>query len=212
MSKGIDLAQYQAIIFDLGGVLLNIDYQASKRAFEKLGVADFDMHFSQLSQSHLFDRFETGMISSEYFREQIKKESRIKCAEHHIDAAWNAMLLDFPIQRLALLERLSTQLPLFLFSNTNEIHIRVFKNQLTDHGLLKRFENCFTQIYYSYELGMRKPHPKSFKHILELNGLDASLTLFIDDSKQHIEGAKKAGLRTILLDPSIDITQLFEND
>ena len=212
MSQRIDITQYHAIILDLGGVLLNIDYQASKRSFEELGVADFDKHFSQLSQSHLFDRFETGKVSSEYFRDQIKKESQISCDADQIDDAWNAMLLDFPIHRIAFLEQLSTQLPLFLFSNTNEIHIRVFKKQLQDLDLLTRFEKCFTHIYYSYELGMRKPHPESFKHILMLNSLDAASTLFIDDSQQHIEGAKKAGLKTILLDPTKDITQLFKND
>lgn len=212
MQKKIDLFSLNAIIFDLGGVLLNIDYQASKKAFEDLGVKDFDAHFSQLSQSKLFDKFETGKISPSLFRSEIKKESQIECSDKELDHAWNAMLLDFPIHRLELLESLTKKIPIYLFSNTNAIHIDVFKNRLQKSGLLNRFENTFNKIYYSYQLGLRKPHPESFVHILEERALDPSKTLFIDDSAQHIEGATQAGIKSILLDSKTDITQLFDND
>jgi len=202
---------YQAIIFDLGGVLLNIDYQSSKLAFEALGVDDFDLHFSQLSQSHLFDRFETGKISAANFRDEIKKESQIECSDMQIDDAWNAMLLDFPIHRIELLEELARNVPLYLFSNTNEIHISIFKERLKRLGLKKRFESAFKHLYYSYELGLRKPHPEGFNYILTENKLTPSKTLFIDDSPQHIEGAKKTGLQSYLLPPDQDILSLFKN-
>ena len=210
MEKLIDPLAFEAIIFDLGGVLLNIDYKASKTAFEALGVKDFDLHFSQLTQSELFDRFETGKISAEEFREKIKIESQIQCSDSQIDAAWNAMLLDFPLHRIELLEKLSGLVPLYLYSNSNEIHIRVFIKQLSGLGLLHRFENSFRNRYYSYELGMRKPHPESFLHIVRENKLDPSKTLFIDDSIQHIEGAKAAGLQAIFLPSTMDITALFK--
>ena len=210
MQKLIDPLAFEAIIFDLGGVLLNIDYKASKAAFEALGVKDFDLHFSQLTQSELFDRFETGKISAEEFREKIKLESQIHCSDSQIDAAWNAMLLDFPLHRIELLEMLSSLVPLYLFSNSNEIHIRVFKERLFDSGLQQRFENSFQQLYYSYELGLRKPHPESFLYLVRENKLDPSKTLFIDDSIQHIEGAKAAGLQAIFLPSAMDITALFK--
>ena len=209
MQNKINLSLYDAVILDLGGVLLNIDYQASKNAFEHLGVEDFDAHFSQLSQSHLFDKFETGKISPSDFRSEIKKESQIDCSDKELDAAWNAMLLDFPIHRIELLEILSEKIDLFLFSNTNAIHIDIFKKRLKNAGLLLRFEKAFNHIYYSYQLGLRKPHPESFVHILKEKALDPSKTLFIDDSSQHIEGATEAGIKSILLDPKTDITQLF---
>jgi HAD superfamily hydrolase (TIGR01509 family) len=211
MEQVINLYDYQSIIFDLGGVLLNIDYQKSKKAFEELGVHDFDAHFSQLSQSNLFDKFETGKISDTEFREEIKKESQITSSDRQIDHAWNAMLLDFPIHRIELLESLSKKLPLFLFSNTNEIHIKLFKTRLAELNLLHRFENAFQKIYYSFELGLRKPHPESFIHILKENNLNPSQTLFIDDSPQHIEGANKAGLQSKFLAPNLDVISLFEN-
>lgn len=213
MQNSINPLQYKAIIFDLGGVLLNIDYNKSKSAFETLGITDFDMHFSQLSQSHLFDRYEKGEVSSASFRNELKQESEIDCSDQELDHAWNAMLLDFPIHRLQLLENISQKIPLYLFSNTNEIHIKQFKIKLEEWGILNRFEEVFTKIYYSFEFSNRKPDPSSFERILKENNLEASQTLFIDDSPQHIEGAKKVGLHTVLLESTLDITNLLkEND
>ncbi len=212
MQHSIDPLRYKAIIFDLGGVLLNIDYQKSKAAFETLGIKDFDAHFSQLSQSHLFDRFETGKISSASFRKELRKESEINCSDKELDHAWNAMLLDFPMQRLQLLEKLSKQLPLYLFSNTNEIHITQFKNKLNEWKIRDRFEAAFTNIYYSFEFSHRKPDPTSFETLLNENNLAASEILFIDDSPQHIEGANKTGLQTLLLPSTLDITSIFINN
>jgi putative hydrolase of the HAD superfamily len=210
MESFVNSRNYQALIFDLGGVLLNIDYQASKRAFEALGVDDFDAHFSQLSQSHLFDDFERGKLSPANFRKAIKKEIRINCSDKEIDHAWNAMLLDFPLHRIELLETLSNQLPLYLFSNTNAIHIDLFKERMSSLGLLNRFEKAFKTRYYSFEIGRRKPDAESFRFILAENNLSPESTLFIDDSPQHIEGAKKVGIESILLSPKTDISQLFK--
>lgn len=210
MEAVLSIQNYQALILDLGGVLLNIDYYASKRAFETLGVDDFDNHFSQLSQSHLFDNFECGKLSPAQFRQAIKDESRITCSDEEIDIAWNAMLLDFPVHRIELLEKLSAQIPLFLFSNTNAIHISLFKQRMADLGLLHNFENAFKKCYYSYEIGQRKPDPESFRFILNEHNLNPASTLFIDDSPQHIEGAKQAGIKSILLSSGTDISQLFK--
>jgi putative hydrolase of the HAD superfamily len=210
MDEKIDITKYRALIIDLGGVLLNIDYQASKRAFESLGVSDFDAHFSQLAQSHLFDLFETGKISPEYFRREIKKEIPIACAQNDIDHAWNAMLLDFPIHRLELIEKLSVKLPVYLFSNTNVIHISLFKERMSKLKLLQRFEKAFKKCYYSYEIGHRKPDPESFLFILNENNLNPGSTLFIDDSAQHIEGAMQVGIDALLLHKERDISDVFK--
>ena len=82
-----------------------------------------------------------------------------------------------------------------------------FSNSLTIDKFY--FENSFQKIYYSFELGMRKPHPESFTHLLNENDLSPSKTLFIDDSEQHILGAQEAGLHSILLAPTLDVTSLF---
>ena len=212
MNPKFDPKHFDAIIFDLGGVLLNIDYQLSKCSFEKLGIQDFDLHFSQLAQSHLFDNFEKGTISAQDFRVALKKEGGLDCNDSEIDQAWNAMLLDFPIHRIDFLKSLSSKLPLFLFSNTNEIHIHEFTRRMKHEQLLSRFSNSFEKIYYSFQLGQRKPEPHGFIHILEENGLKASNTLFIDDSEQHVEGARKVGIQSVLLKPNLDVIELFNHE
>lgn len=206
----LDPNSFDAIIFDLGGVLLNIDYQASKKQFEILGIRDFDLHFSQMKQSHLFDNFEKGLISPSSFRKEIKKEGEISSSDEEIDLAWNAMLLDFPLHRLLFLEKIAKHVPCFLFSNTNAIHIQEFKNRMNAQKLISRFENAFQTIYYSFELGQRKPDSEGFLHILKENNLIAEKTLFIDDSEQHIEGAKKTGLQSILLNNATEVNELFK--
>src|SRR4051812_45032914 len=117
MIKGI-----KHIIFDLGGVLLNIDYRLTEEAFVEAGVRDFPELYSQLRQTDLFDRFETGQISAEEFVQSLQHASYIKVTEAQIIRAWNAMLLDYPLRRLQILQQLSLYYNLFLLSNTNEIH------------------------------------------------------------------------------------------
>ena len=192
------------LIIDLGGVLLNIDYQASKREFEALGVEDFDAHFSQMAQSHLFDRFETGKISADDFIDAIRKEGEIGSTDDEIIRAWNAMLLDFPLRRLEILEELSKEYKLYLFSNTNAIHILEFHRYLQEIGMLERFHSVFDKVYYSYAFGHRKPLPESFSALLEAEALQASECFFVDDSPQHIEGAQKAGIKSRLVTGGIE--------
>lgn len=212
MNKKLDPKSFEAIIFDLGGVLLNIDYQASKKQFEQLGIDDFDLHFSQMKQSQLFDKFEKGLITPRDFRNEIKKEGNIECTDAEIDHAWNAMLLDFPIQRMHFLEEIAKEIPIYLFSNTNEIHIQEFKKRMHTEKLLTRFENAFKKIYYSFELGEHKPKPAGFLQIINENGLDITKTLFIDDSIQHVEGAKKVGLQSVLLKSNEEVNELFSHE
>lgn len=188
---------YSAIIFDLGGVILNIDYHKTSQAFKKLGVTSFDDIYTQAKQSHLFDSYETGKISSSDFRQQIRELSGLNLSDIQIDEAWNAMLLDLPEGRLELLKSLSQEMPIFLYSNTNEIHYNAFRDyNLKTFGNKELLEEIFNQTYYSHHLQMRKPHAEGFEHIIQINGLTPEKTLFIDDSEQHLIGAKKVGLQT----------------
>lgn len=187
---------YQNIIFDLGGVILNIDYQLTIRAFEQLGLDDFASRYSQAIQSGLFDQYERGEISSAEFRDQIRLAFNSQIDNRKIDSAWNSMLLDLPISRISLLEELSKSRRIVLLSNTNEIHIDAFSQQLNELGVSERFERVFEKRYYSFEMGMRKPEERIFEYVLAQHDFLAEQTLFIDDSIQHIEGAKALGINT----------------
>ncbi len=207
----IPLNKYKNIIFDLGGVILNIDYDLTAKAFETLGLKQFDNLFSKAQQQQLFDLYEKGLISSDDFRETLNKRLKEPVNQLVLDDAWNAMLLDLPVSRLELLKKAQKTHRTFLLSNTNEIHILSFFKTLKQQFGIPNLSDHFEKVYLSYEIHLRKPDTEIFQFVLDTNQLDPSETLFIDDSPQHIEGAKKLGIQTYWLDVKKEsITELLE--
>jgi len=204
----IDLKGIRHIIFDLGGVILNIDYKLSAEAFKKLGANDFDELYSQAKQSELFDRLETGRISPNDFRNEVRRIFEATWSDTEIDSAWNAMLLDLPPTRIELLQELKKRYKIYLLSNTNQIHYDQYGRMLRERFGLNDLSEVFDKAYYSHEVGMRKPDAEVFEFVLNANAAEANETLFIDDSIQHIEGAKRIGLETYHLREE-DILGLF---
>lgn len=188
------------IIFDLGGVIINIDYALLIEAFSKIGLPHFEAYFSQKEQKKLFDFYEKGMISSQDFREELKRQCKPGTTNAEIDTAWNAMFLDLPKERLAVLLDTKNKYRTFLLSNTNEIHMIFINNYLKQRYKINNLEKHFEKVYLSYEVKMRKPDAEIFELVLNQNKLKKEETLFIDDSVQHIESANKLGISTILLD------------
>lgn len=187
------------IIFDLGGVIINIDYDAPGRELAKFGFDGFNEMFSQKAQTELFDDLETGNADQSDFRAWIRANSETELTDEQIDHAWWAILLDFPPQRLEALLDYKTKYRTFLLSNTTAHHVVRFHEILKQEFGQPTLEGYFEHVHYSNELGMRKPHPETFTHLCNLHGLRADETLFIDDSIQHVIGAKAAGLHTIHL-------------
>ena len=202
------MTEIKSIIFDLGGVILNLDYSKTEDEFKKIGVLHFKELYSQKKQTILFDDFEKGKIKPEVFISSLKDSENLKIREIDFINAWNAMLLEIPIEKLTFIYGLKKDYKIFLLSNTNEIHIKKFKEDLKKNNMLEQFYNCFDKIYYSSRMGKRKPEKSCFNQVLEENGLIAENTLFIDDSIQHIEGAKKAGIKTFHLEKNKSILDL----
>jgi HAD superfamily hydrolase (TIGR01549 family) len=198
-----------AIVFDLGGVILNIDYQLPVKAFKALGIDDFSKHFSQAQQTALLDNYETGRIRSDEFISEVSKFVKPGTTEAQIHAAWNSILLDLPEQRLFTLERAAENHRIFLLSNTNEIHIDEFNRYLLQAYSLPSLEPFFEKLYLSYEVGLRKPDRLIFEHVLADAGLKPESTLFIDDSIQHIQAASELGINTFHLQHE-DISDFLE--
>jgi len=197
----------RAIIFDLGAVLLNINYHKTIEEFEKLGIKNSSSFYSKKEQTNLFNLLETGKISEEDFTTEVKK--KCKCgSEKKIVSAWNAMLLDLPKHRVSLLKDLNKKYDIYLLSNTNSIHISEFKN-IMGYEKYEVFYKLFKKVYYSHEIGFRKPNKEAFQLILDENNLNADEVLFIDDSPQHIEGAKNLGIKTYHLKDGEEVTTLF---
>jgi glucose-1-phosphatase len=198
------------IIFDLGGVLLNLDYALTSKAFLALGMRDFDANFTQAQQVGWFDAFDKGSISPDEFRRFLRPHLPINTTDEAIDEAWNAMLLNLPIERLDLLRALGKRYRIFLLSNTNEIHVAAFSAYLQTTYGIPDFSDYFERWYYSCRIGMRKPDAEIFQYVLSENKLLAAETLFIDDSKQHIKGAMHVGLHTLFMPPEENINSLLK--
>jgi glucose-1-phosphatase len=197
----------KTIIFDLGAVLLNINYQLTLIEFTKLGVKNADSFYSKKVQTNLFNEIETGKISVDSFLKLLQKETE-KASTNEVRNAWNAMLLDLPKERIELLKKLKQDFPIYLLSNTNSIHISEFRKKIGETKY-QEFYNLFDKVYYSHEIGFRKPNKEAFQLILDENNLKANEVLFIDDSPQHIKGAKKLGIQTHHLLDTEEVTTLF---
>jgi len=190
----LSLSGIQNIIFDLGGVILNIDYQLTIDAFTALGISDFNSMYTQAAQSQLFDLLETGKCTDQEFRDGLKPLLPEGVTDAQIDAAWNALLQDLPAERLALVTAAKARYRTFLLSNTNSIHYVQYIADLKEAHGLDNMNSLFEKVYLSFEMGQRKPDVEIFETVVREQGLNPSETLFIDDSIQHIEGARKAGL------------------
>lgn len=197
----------KAIIFDLGAVILNINYQNTIDEFTKLGVNNAATFYSKKVQTNLFNQIETGMISSNEFLKALQKETK-NANINQVEKAWNAMLLDLPEERIQLIEKLKNNYSIYLLSNTNAIHIDAIKKQLGKRKWLA-FCKLFDKMYLSHELGLRKPDVKIFEYILNEQKLKAEEVFFIDDSPQHIASAKKIGIHCHHLLDDENITDLF---
>jgi HAD superfamily hydrolase (TIGR01509 family) len=203
MLKGI-----RNIIFDLGGVLLNIDPKKTIEAFGKLGMEQL-VGDKGLSYDHeIFYLMEQGKITSDEFRNGVRELLPNQVSYKEIDSAWTAMLLDFPTVRVKLVKNLHKDFKIYLFSNTNAIHVAkyqsIFRNQ---HGF--EVSTLFEKDFYSNEIGYRKPSAESYQEIIRLSGIDPEESLFIDDSLQNVESAMVSGLKGFWLEPSQTVENVF---
>jgi HAD superfamily hydrolase (TIGR01549 family) len=193
------MEQIKNIIFDLGGIFLNVDFKKTEKAFIDLGVTGFNDLYTQHHSSDLFELLETGKISPEEFHHAFVHETGVELTYEQIKNAWNALLLDFPVERLHWLDEINKKYKTFLFSNTNKIHYDAFTESFRTETGIEDFNKYFIKAYYSHEIGLRKPYSESFLYILHEQHLNPAETLFIDDTLKNIEGAKQVGLQTIHL-------------
>lgn len=197
------------IIFDFGGVLYNIRYQNVPESFVKLGVPELSVIYSKTFQTDFINLFEEGKISVRQFLDEIHKLSPISLTDQQIIDAWNSIMVKFPKERVDLLRELKKKYHLYLFSNTNQLNFDAFDAEMKAELGYDLFSEVFDAAYFSHTLHIRKPHPEGFQHIIDTHHLNPEETLFIDDSPQHIEGAKKCGLRTHHLADKETVESLF---
>jgi len=204
------MREIKNIIFDLGGVIINLDTNLTIHEFNKISSIPFEEVYTQAKQSELFNAFDKGQISDFDFFSALRKEIRYEGPEVDLLYAWNAMLLDVPEKRLDLLVEMKQNYNTFLLSNTCEPHITAFENDLyLQHGV-KNFNDYFDKVYYSCRVGMRKPDKEIFELVLKQNGLVPEETVFIDDSAQHVKGAGECGINAYLLPKNMEVGDLLK--
>lgn len=191
------LATVDTLIFDLGGVIINLSYHATYEEFARLSKKSVGEVSVLAQQWDEFKQYEMGKMSDADFRDFVRKSIGISSPDEIIDMAWNAMLLDIPTQRLEVLQQLRSTHQVFLLSNTNAIHVRALNKIVKEVSNQDSLNFCFDQVYYSHEMGLRKPDVAIYERVLAEKHLSPSKTLFFDDLLPNLAGAKQAGLQTL---------------
>lgn len=205
----IDLTDIKNIIFDLGKVLLNLDFSASIKAFQMLGLQTDVLDNKQAYSDPVFYELEVGKILPKAFCDRVRKVlNNPHASDLQIEDAWYAMILDIPASRVKMVQELSKNYNIYLFSNTNKIHIeRLHRAFKMEYGF--DFPSLFIKDYYSHEIHECKPDLISYQKVIELSGIKAEESIFIDDLEKNIIGAQQVGLKTFWLKEGMEMTEIF---
>ena len=201
----VRLSDFDTIIFDFGGVILDIDPDLSRRRFaEMLGIENA----RKLEAEQLPQLYEKGLISRAEFVSRINQIAGTQLSADEILSAWNAMLLNYKPARIEWIKRLHTTHRLLLLSNTNDSHFEYFHNKLiAEYGVT--FYQLFDHVYLSHEMGMLKPSHEIYETVIAEQQLNLQRTLFIEDTARNVEGAQEVGLQTLLIPRNGEFYEFF---
>mgnify|MGYP003416906780 CR=1 FL=1 len=197
------------IVFDLGGVLVDLDFKAAINGLQQAGFANVKEQLQTLHQGGIFQKFELGEMSADEFRTAIRENSTVTLTDEEIDALWNAMLLEIPREKLELILDLRGKYMVYLLSNTNSIHWDyVCKNAFNYRGF--RVKDYFEETFLSYEMHLAKPDKAIYEKVLQDANLLAEETLFIDDSEANCKAAEEVGIHAHHYHIGDDLSKVFE--
>lgn len=199
------------IIFDFGGVIIDIDPMLTVKALEKLGFHDIKRLQSKDFYEKVIYKFEKGIDTPAVFHDKLRDYLQMDLSDEQLDEAWNALLYDIPEERIRVIEQVKKHYPIYLLSNSNEIHYDLYVRDLQLRFGYREFDEVFDKAYFSFNIHLAKPHEEIYEFVINRHRLNPAKTLFIDDRIENIEGARKTGLRTFQLVPPKRIRDLFEN-
>ncbi|MFC2089729.1 HAD family hydrolase [Bacteroidota bacterium] len=189
-------SNFKSILFDLGGVILDLNVSGTLEAFLNLGFPKELLNYPNNMHTDIFFKYETGKITTAQFRNEIRELSGIDFSDDAFDSAWCMMLGKVPRNRTELLRSLSKNYQLYMLSNTSELHINTFEGMFFDAAGYS-LEEVFTKLFYSHEIGHHKPDPKAFEHVINEAGIQPEETLFLDDNIHNIKAAQELGFHAI---------------
>lgn len=195
------------ILFDVGGVILDLNINATLEAFYNMGFPADLLKYPENYNTDIFHRYETGKVSTGEFRDSIRKSTGVKFEDSVFDDAWRAMLINIPGERIELMKKLKSKFDLYILSNTSALHTPVFENLFQQNGTISMKE-LFKECFYSHEIGYNKPDEEAFKYVLKKAKIEAGETLFLDDNIQNIKAAKSMGFNAIHISKHMDLLEL----
>ena len=199
------------LIFDLGGVIVDLDLPKCIQKFKDLGLENIEQYLSNFGQKDFFMQFEKGQIGIPAFRNEIRKLAGTELSDVQIDKAWCSFLTQIPVEKLHLLSELKKKYRLLLLSNTNPLHIETaVAAEFSKTG--KTMQDFFDKCYLSYEMGMVKPDVEIFEALLTDAQVKAEECLFLDDGKKNIDTAAALGIQTYWVKPNENLNFLLDID
>ena len=195
------------ILFDLGGVILDIDVHATLKGFYELGFPSELLQYPNNMTSDLFFRYETGKIGTEEFRNEIRNLTGLDLSDEALDEAWNAMIIRIPVERTQLIEKLMGQYELYMLSNTSPLHVPVFEQMYLEKAG-KPMRDFFKKLYYSFEIGWHKPDNEAWEYVVRDAGIVPEETLFLDDNIHNIKASQELGFQAIHIHERIQLMSL----
>lgn len=198
------------LLFDLGGVIMDLDRDRCVRAFERLGMKDADDFLGVYGQKGAFLALESGEIDADEFHSQVRPMIyRENVSDEEIDAAFNEFLIGIPVHRLESLRELRRDYKVYLLSNTNPIMVNgKIAEEFRKEG--REMADYFDGIFTSYEAKCCKPGKAIFDYTEKVGGLNPSETLFFDDSQSNVDAARSYGFNSVLVRPGDEFTTLLE--
>jgi glucose-1-phosphatase len=199
----VNLSGIKHLIFDLGGVIIDLDTQATFKAFEKISGTPMTEWVKGVHESRLFLDYEQGLLNDVEFRDGLRELCGADVADKELDNAWNAMLGAIPMHRINKVVELADTYQTFVLSNTNGIHERAFNQILNESSGKPTLDHFFNKVYFSHVMKMRKPETEIYQTVLDENNLNPREVLFLDDKPENLRGAEKLKIQTFLV-PSPD--------
>lgn len=197
------------IVFDLGGVLIDLDFKSGINGLQKAGFANVKEQLLTFDRESIFQKFELGEMTEDEFRNAIREKSIVTLTDTDIDNLWNKILLEIPHEKLKLILELRGKYMVYLLSNTNPIHWNyIRKNAFNYHGF--RVNDYFEETFLSFEMHLAKPDKAIFERMLQDANLLPEETLFIDDSEANCEMAKELGIHVHHYHVGDDLSKIFE--
>ena len=204
---------YKNIIFDLGGVILDINMQKALDGFAALGLPESELRFDIGEAADLMHRYQLGHFTTDEFCRRLAARCNPGTTPEQVAHAWNSICLGIPERKLNAIKALKQSANVYLLSNTNDLHWQY----CLDHWFNANGNRCkdfFDKVFLSQEMHLEKPHAEIFEQVIKAIGAgcgsETSDTVFLDDNLDNVNAAKNCGIQAVQITPDVDWIEYFQ--